>query len=73
MSRTTGCPDKCALLALAAEDAASPEVRAHVAACPSCRRIVRRLKAEIGHLRSSLAPKPPPEPPPPGSTQTAGD
>lgn len=62
MSPTSPCPDEAVLLALAADDAAAPEVRSHVAACASCRRKLRRLKAEILHLRSSikLAPKPAP-------------
>ncbi len=58
---TTPCPDQSVLLALAAEDVAAPEDRSHVAACPSCRRTLRRLRAEVVHLRSTAwAERPPP-------------
>ena len=32
----------------------SAEIETHLADCPACRRIVRRLKVEIGFLRSSV-------------------
>ncbi|WP_337173287.1 hypothetical protein [Paludisphaera sp.] len=68
MSRTSDCPDASVLLALAAGEDAAPEVRAHVAACPHCGRALRRLRAEIAHLRSSVdadsdAESPPGSPP----------
>jgi anti-sigma factor ChrR (cupin superfamily) len=58
MTRTIACPENVDLLAFAAGDQASPVVRSHVDACPRCLRAVRRLKAEIGCLRSSLSSEP---------------
>lgn len=57
MTRTTACPDESDLLALAAEGVAAPAVRSHVDACRSCLRKLRRLKAEVVHLRSSVIPE----------------
>ncbi|OJW17831.1 MAG: hypothetical protein BGO49_30510 [Planctomycetales bacterium 71-10] len=54
MTRTTACPDGSDLLALATEGVAAPAVRSHVDACRSCLRKLRRLKAEVVHLRSSM-------------------
>ncbi|WP_165251318.1 hypothetical protein [Paludisphaera soli] len=58
MTRTIACPENTDLLAFAAGDHASPVVRSHVDACPRCLRAVRRLRVEIGCLRSSLGPEP---------------
>ncbi len=52
MPRTVACPDGSDLLALAAEGVAPPGVSRHVEVCPACRRRLRRLKAELVHLRS---------------------
>lgn len=54
MTRTIACPDESDLLALAAEGVAAPAVRSHVDACRPCLRKLRRLKAEVVHLRASL-------------------
>jgi anti-sigma factor ChrR (cupin superfamily) len=63
MNPTGDCPDESVLLALAAGNAATPEVRSHVDACPSCRRPFQRLKDEVDHLRSTVEPEsPPPHP-----------
>lgn len=54
MNPTSECPDDSELLALAAGDAATPEVRSHIDACSPCRRALLRLKDEVDHLRSSI-------------------
>jgi len=55
MTPTIACPERSDLLALAAGDAHSPALKAHVDACRACRKTVRRLEAEIGHLRSHVS------------------
>lgn len=57
MIRTIACPDESDLLALAADDVATPAVRSHVDACRPCLRKLRRLRAEIIHLRDSVIPE----------------
>lgn len=57
MNRTTACPEESQLLALAAGSTdVPPSLRPHVEACPACLREVRRLRAEIVHLRASITP-----------------
>lgn len=60
MTRTIACPDGSDLLALATEGVVAPAVRSHVDACRLCLRKIRRLRAEVVHLRDSLAPDGPP-------------
>lgn len=60
MTRTIACPENCDLLACAAGDDSSPNVRSHVESCPRCRRAVQRLKREISYIRFALAPDPRP-------------
>ena len=45
-----------ALLAFAAGEDVASRLDAHVASCPRCRSAVRRLRAEIGRLRSTQVP-----------------
>ena len=55
MNRTTACPEESQLLAFAAGSVdVPPSLRPHVEACPACLRKVRRLRAEVVHLRASL-------------------
>ncbi len=59
MPRTIACPKETDLLALAAGDEPPPRLLAHLEACPRCRVLTRRLRAEILCLRSSRVPVPP--------------
>ncbi|WP_165073245.1 cupin domain-containing protein [Paludisphaera rhizosphaerae] len=57
MNRTTACPEESQLLALAAGSTdVPPSLRPHIESCPTCLRNLRRLRAEIVHLRASIAP-----------------
>jgi hypothetical protein len=57
MTRTIACPDGSDLLALATEGVVAPAVRSHVDACRLCLRKIRRLKAEVVHLRDAMIPE----------------
>jgi anti-sigma factor ChrR (cupin superfamily) len=56
MPPTRVCPEETDLLAFAAGEDLSARLAAHVASCPRCRSAVRRLRAEIGRLRSTQPP-----------------
>lgn len=53
MARTIPCPREADLLALAVGDEPPPRLLAHLESCPSCRVLVRRLRAEVLCLRSA--------------------
>ena len=55
MNRTTACPEESQLLALAADSTdVPPSLWPHVENCPACLRKIRRLRAEIFHLRANV-------------------
>ncbi|HEV3025003.1 MAG TPA: hypothetical protein VGX76_21160, partial [Pirellulales bacterium] len=49
---TRSCPAEDQLLAAAAGESDAVEILRHVEACPACRRMLERLRAELAALRS---------------------
>jgi len=52
MATNLMCPEEAELLALAAGEEPSAELRAHVSRCPECPGRLERLKAELAELRA---------------------
>jgi hypothetical protein len=53
MPSTPACPEENELLVLAMGEPAAPAITAHVAGCPRCQRVLKRLTAEIAQLRAN--------------------
>jgi len=51
MATTLVCPEEAELLALAAGEEPSEELRAHLSRCPTCPGRLEQLKAELAELR----------------------
>jgi predicted Ser/Thr protein kinase len=58
MATSLMCPDETELLALAAGEEPSEELRAHLSGCPACRGRLEQLKVELATLREGAPESP---------------